>query len=64
MRKDQQSRLNNNIILIMLLTAIVDMVLALVESINGNINVALIYMCIAHSLNITAQIIRWDSIRD
>lgn len=60
MTKDQQSRLNNIIILIMLFTAIVDMVLALMESILGNINVALIYMCVANSLNIAAQILRWD----
>lgn len=64
MTKDQQSRLNNNIILIMLLTAIVNMVIALVESINGNINEALTYMCLAHSLNITVQIIKWNLLRD
>lgn len=64
MTKDQQSRLNNIIILIMLFTAIVDMVLALMESILGNINVALIYMCVANSLNIAAQILRWDLRRD
>lgn len=46
MIKDQQSRLNNTIILIMLLTAIVDVILALMESILGNINVALIlFVC-------------------
>lgn len=60
MTKDQQSRLTNNIIRIMLFTAIVDMVLALMESILGNINVALIYMCVANSLNIAAQILGWD----
>lgn len=64
MTKDQQSRLNNIIILIMLFTAIVDMVLALMESILGNINVALIYMCVANSLNIAAQILRWVLRRD
>lgn len=64
MTKNEQFRLNNIIILIMLFTAIVDMVLALMESILGNINVALIYMCVANSLNIAAQILRWVLRRD
>lgn len=64
MTKDQQSRLTNNIIRIMLFTAIVNMAIALVDSFNGNINETLTYMCLAHLLNITAQMIRWDSVRD
>ena len=64
MTKDQQSRLTNNIIRIMLFTAIVDMAIALGSSFNGNIDETLAYMCLAHLLNITVQMIRWDSIRD
>lgn len=57
MTKMDNAALNNITIHIMLFTAIVDIVLALIELDRGNINVALIYMCIAHSLNIAAQII-------
>lgn len=64
MAKMDNAALNNITIHIMLFTAIVDMVLALMESILGNINVALIYMCVANSLNIAAQILRWDLRRD
>lgn len=64
MTKDQQSRLTNNIIRIMLFTAIVNMAIALGDSFNGNINEALTYMCLAHLLNITAQMIKQDLLRD
>lgn len=64
MTKDQQNRLTNNIIRIMLFTAIVNMAIALGNSFNGNINETLTYMCLAHSLNITAQMIRQDLLRD
>lgn len=57
MTKDQQSRLTNNIIHIMLFTAIVDMAIALGNSFNGNINETLAYMCLANLLNITVQMI-------
>lgn len=64
MTKNEPLRLNNITIHIMLFTAIVDIVLALIELDRGNINIALIYMCIAHSLNIAAQILKWDLRRD
>lgn len=64
MTKDQQSRLTNNIIRIMLFTAIVNMAIALGDSFNGNINETLTYMCLAHLLNITVQMIRQDLLRD
>lgn len=64
MTKDQQSRLTNNIIRIMLFTAIVNMAIALGDSFNGNINETLTYMCLAHALNITAQILRGDLLHD
>ena len=64
MTKDQQNRLTNNIVRIMLFTAIVNMAIAFGDSFNGNINETLTYMCLAHLLNITAQIIRGDLLRD
>lgn len=64
MTKDQQSRLTNNIIRIMLFTAIVNMAIALGNSFNGNINETLAYMCLAHLLNITVQIMRGELLCD
>ena len=54
------NRLNNTIVIIMLIFAAIEMGLALVESIKGDISEAIICMCIAYALKITAQIMRGD----